>query len=452
VKSTIHKIAREIHQQGGEGFYVGGYVRDRLLGRESLDFDIEVYGLELRSLEKLIQRHGRVEAVGRSFGVLKFFSPAGLADFSLPRRENKEGRGHRGFVVDLDPDLKPAEASARRDFTINAMLENVLTGQVLDFHDGKRDLEQGILRHCGDSFGEDPLRAYRLMQFAARLEMTPAPETLALCRQMDLSELPHERIMAEFEKLLLLGNRPSLGLNAALAAGVLEYHPPLKAMVDCPQDPGWHPEGDVWTHTLMCLDAAADLRRGERRSDLAMMLGVLCHDLGKPLTTGTKGTRIVSPGHAEAGARPTREFLAGLTGDQDLVEQVVKFVLYHLRPSDFYRVRHEIGNGSIRRLSTQVNIEELLRVSRADHLGRDTEDARRGDYPAGDWLLAKARELSVESAPPGPLLLGRHLLQRGWTAGPLMGKVLKKAFEAQIEGEFSDLDGALVWLESRKRG
>ena len=446
MERLIHKIADEIATAGGSAYYVGGYVRDRIRGLASEDFDIEVYGLDLASLEEILRHHGRCEAVGRAFGVLKFSTTRGDADFSLPRRESKSGSGHRGFLVDLDPSITPEEACARRDFSINAMLMSIPAGEILDFHGGREDLEAGRLRHTSPAFVEDPLRAYRLMQFAARFEMTADPGTLTLCGEMELGDLAPERVFAEFEKLLLLAERPGHGLAVAREAGILDYHPELEALVDCPQDPTWHPEGTVWEHTLMVLDAAAALRNGDRRRDLALMFGALCHDFGKPLCTRRKQGRIVSPGHSELGIEPTRRFLGRMSRDRALLDEVERFVLYHLRPADFYRVREQIRDSSIRRLALQVNIQELVEVARADHLGRTTPEALASEFPAGEWLLAKAESLQVEREAPAPILMGRHLLERGWREGPEMGALLKQAYEAQLDGAFADIDGALRWL------
>ncbi|MCP4549983.1 MAG: HD domain-containing protein [bacterium] len=446
MKAVITKIAKRIEDAGGRAFFVGGCVRDHLLNTGSYDFDIEVYGLNLEKLENILRAHGRVEAVGRSFGVLKLFHPDGEADFALPRRESKVGAGHRGFVVDLDPTITRKEACARRDFTINAMLMDILTDEIHDYHGGRRDLDRRILRHTGPAFAEDPLRAYRLMQFSARLEMTVAPETLVECSRMDLGSLARERIFAEFEKLFLLAKRPGLGLETARLAGIIAYHPELVTMVDCPQEPVWHPEGSVWEHTLLVVNEAAALRQGDRHKDLALMFGALCHDLGKPPTTKVQNGRIVSPGHADAGVKPTRSFMERLTNDMDLIMQIESHVRYHLRPADFYRVRNEIGDAAIRRLATQVNITDLLRVAQADHFGRTTPDALAREFPAGEWLLARAEELQVREEPPTPILMGRHLLQQGWQPGPEMGLKLEEAYEAQIEGTFNNLDEALKWL------
>jgi tRNA nucleotidyltransferase (CCA-adding enzyme) len=447
MQTQVHTISKEITAKGGSAWYAGGCVRDRILGRDPADLDIEIHALPLPDLEKILRKHGRVSAVGRSFGILKFHSEEGDVDFSLPRRENREGRGHRGFVVDLDPSIGFEEACARRDFTANAMLENVLTGERLDFFGGQADIEARVLRHVGEAFEEDPLRAYRLMQQSARFEMAAAPETLALCRRMDLSELAPERIFAEWTRLMLEAERPSIGLEIARKAGILAFHPELFVLIGCLQDPGWHPEGDVWTHTLLVVDEAAKLRKGDRPDDLILMFGALCHDFGKPETTVEKNGRIVSPGHAEAGVAPARRFMECMTRDSALLEGVDQVVRYHLRPAELYRVRDEVGHGAIRRLALQVKIEDLVRWAQADHFGRGSEDALARQFPAGDWLLERAENLEVRNEAPKPILLGRHLLERGWRASPKMGKRLKQAYEAQLDGKFEDLDGALRWLE-----
>jgi tRNA nucleotidyltransferase (CCA-adding enzyme) len=446
------RIAESIAELGGRAWFAGGCVRDLLLGRDPLDFDIEVYGLSLDELETCLEKFGEVHAVGRSFGVLKFRSAEGVeVDFSLPRRENREGRGHRGFVVDLDPGISQEEACSRRDFTINAMLRDVLSGEIRDYFGGQDDLKAGILRHVGPAFEEDPLRVYRLMQFAARFDMEAVPETLELCRRMDLSELAPERVFEEFAKLMLLSKRPSRGWRVAEEAGILDYHPELLALVGCPQDPHWHPEGDVWVHTLMTVDAAVESRNGERFHDLALMFGALCHDLGKPSTTFPREDgRIVSPGHCESGAPLARQFMERICNSKELIESVERFTLLHLRPMQLYQARKKVGPGAIRRLALLVNIKELLEIARADHYGRSTKDALELDFPAGKWLLDIAEDLKVQEQAAEPLLLGRHLLEQGFTPGLEMGKVLKEAYEAQIEGDFEDLEGALQWLKERK--
>ena len=258
------EIANAVRDAGGRALVVGGWARDHLLGVRSKDVDIEVFGLDVGRLEALLAGFGTVHAVGRAFGV---FRVGGIdADFSLPRRDSKRGPGHRGFDVAPDPSLEFAEAARRRDLTVNSIGIDPLTGDVLDPHGGRRDLARRVLRATDPArFPEDPLRGLRVAQLAARLEMTPDEELVALCRTLDLSELSGERVFDEFTKLLLRAAKPSIGLRVLEDTGQLRFFPELDALRGVPQDPQWHPEGDVWVHTLMVLDVAAALRGAASR-------------------------------------------------------------------------------------------------------------------------------------------------------------------------------------------
>ena len=257
------EIARAVRDAGGRALVVGGWVRDHLLGTGSKDVDIEVSGLDVERLESVLAGFGRVHAVGRAFGV---FRVGGIdVDFSLPRRDSKHGPGHRGFDVTPDPSLGFAQAARRRDLTVNSIGIDPLTGEVLDPHGGRRDLERRVLRATDpERFPEDPLRGLRVAQLAARLEMAPDEELVALCRALDLGELSGERVFDELAKLLLRAAKPSIGFRFLEDSGQLRFFPELDALRGVPQDPEWHPEGDVWVHTLMVLDAAASLRGGAR--------------------------------------------------------------------------------------------------------------------------------------------------------------------------------------------
>ena len=286
VSSELNKIAKAIAGSKGHGILVGGAVRDHFMDRRiSKDLDVEVFGLSMQELESVLQEFGNIHAAGKSFGVLKLKTPTAEYDFSLPRREQKTGKGHRGFKIISDPAMSFKEAASRRDFTVNSMGYDLLENTLLDPFEGIADIKHKKLRHVGPAFAEDPLRVFRAMQFSARLEFKISAQTAKFCRKLDLSELPRERIFEEFRKLLLKSKRPSIGLKAAKQLGVLNYFPELKALIGVPQDPKWHPEGDVWTHTLMVLDEAARLRTGIEKKDMVLMFGALCHDFGKPLTT-----------------------------------------------------------------------------------------------------------------------------------------------------------------------
>jgi tRNA nucleotidyltransferase (CCA-adding enzyme) len=434
---------------GGRPYIVGGAVRDALLGLPVADFDVEVYGLTPGRLEEVLCALGRVDAVGQAFTVFKLSGlpgPDGALDVSIPRRDSKAGPGHRGIAVVGDPSLSIEEASRRRDFTMNAMLLDPRTGDILDPHGGRRDLEERVLRAVDPgTFGDDPLRALRAVQLAARFALTVEPETARLAAAMPLSELPAERIFGEIEKLLLKARRPSLGFTLLREWGMLEVlAPELLPLVDTPQDPEWHPEGDVWTHTLLAVDQAALLLDGlERPRALAVMLGELCHDLGKPSTTRFEEGRTRSRGHEEAGVAPTEALLDrwnvhSLLG-YELRAQVLALVANHLKPGQLYDDRDRVGDGAIRRLARKCEPELLYRVARADCLGRSP-----GQFEpvAMEWFREKFRQLDVDVRPPAPLLLGRDVLAMGVAPGPRVGEILRAVYERQLDGVVTTPDEA----------
>ena len=446
----LTKLANAIHQQGGQPILVGGSVRDYLLGQIiPKDLDLEVYHLEANKLEMVLSQFGKVLRVGKSFGVLKLITEHAEYDVSLPRRESKTGKGHKGFLVNADPRMTFEEASARRDFTINSIGFDPIHQLWLDPHHGQADLRKGILRHVGPAFAEDPLRVLRGAQFAARLNFQLAPETLELCQTLDLNELSRERLLGEFAKLLLRAERPSIGLEILRQTKALRFFPELEALIDVPQDPTWHPEGCVWTHTLMVVDEAAKLRVGEEKNDLVLMFGALCHDFGKPETTIWKDGHWRSPAHDVLGMQPTEKFLRRLTDEASLIEKVTVLVREHLRPTMLYNNREKVTPGAIRRLALRVSIPELLLVAEADHFGRTTDDALRREFPAKQWLLDQASKLDVRDEKPKPFLKGRHLLQLGMRPGPQMGKVLEEAFGLQLDGAILSLEEAKAWASQR---
>jgi tRNA nucleotidyltransferase (CCA-adding enzyme) len=436
-------IAASVRQAGGHALIVGGWVRDRLMGRESKDVDLEVFGLPSQRVRSLLESFGRVEAVGESFQVYK----TGDVDVSLPRRESKSGRGHRGFEVAGDPEMTFPEAARRRDFTINAIGWDPLTDEYLDPYDGQNDLNHRLLRAVDAStFADDSLRALRAVQFAARFEFALDEPTRQLCRTMSLDDLPAERVWGEIEKLLL-APRPSVGLTLALELGIVgRLFPELQALVGCPQEPEWHPEGDVWVHTLQVVDQARkrvdDLPRAQQ---LAIMLGAVCHDFGKPATTALMDGRIRSHDHEEQGVAPASVFLDRLNihsiDGYDVRRQVEGLVAQHLKPGAWFKVRDEVGDGAFRRLAQKVDLELLARVAKADCLGREPGHF---DCSAMDWFLDRARQLGVEHRAPGPILLGRHLLEIGLTPGPRVGEILKAVYEQQLDGTVTTLEDAMV--------
>ena len=441
------RIVEAVRAANGRALFVGGWVRDRLSARESKDIDIEVYGLRADALRSLLEQIERVDTVGESFTVYK----VGPLDVSLPRRESKTGRGHRGFTVMGDPNLPVDEAARRRDFTINAIAWDPVTDDYLDPYRGRDDLEQGILRMVDPrTFGDDSLRVLRAIQFAARLELSLDDATKTTCQAMPLDDLPSERIWGELEKLLLKSARPSVGFELALELGVVErLFPELAVLVGCEQEPEWHPEGDVWTHNLLVIDQAAsrldDLPYPQR---VALMLGAVSHDFGKPATTAFIGGRIRSYNHEAAGVEPTEAFLDRLNlhslGGYDVRRQVLGLVAHHLKPGMWHQAPDRVGDGAFRRLARKVDLKLLARVAKADCLGR----TGTFDCSAMDWFLERAQALGVEHEPPPPLLLGRHVLRLGLNPGPKVGEILGRIYERQLDGDVRSLDEAIAAAQS----
>lgn len=440
------EIARAVRDSGGRALIVGGWVRDRTLGLAPKDLDIEVFGIAAPALRTVLERIGQVDAVGESFTVYK----VGGLDVSLPRRESKTGRGHKGFTVEGDPHLSFEDAARRRDFTINAMSWDPLSGDTIDPFHGADDLKAGLLRAVDvTTFADDSLRVLRAVQFAARFTLTLDEATRALCRSLPLDDLPAERIWGEVEKLLLRAPRPSVGLALALDLGIVDQlWPELKALVGCEQEYEWHPEGDVWIHTLMVADQARSRLTGlDYPRSVVMMLSALCHDMGKPATTRFEDGRIRSKGHEEAGVAPATTFLDRLNvyslEGYDVRRSVLGIVAHHLKPTMFFKAPTPVGDGAFRRLAQKVELELLAQFAKADCHGR----AGRFECDAMDWFIERARALGVEHQPPPPFLLGRHVLQLGVPPGPRVGELLKTVYEKQLDGQVTTVDEAIAELQ-----
>lgn len=448
IPSGLRRLLESLRSAGGRPFLVGGAVRDALLDLPVKDYDLEVFALPVEALKTTLSQVGRVNAVGEAFTVFKLSGLEGVAgevDVSLPRRDSKVGPGHRGIAVHGDPELAPEEAARRRDFTVNALLFDPFADELLDFFGGRRDLDARVLRAVDPSrFGDDPLRALRAVQLAARYEMAVEPETARLCASMPLAELPPERIFGEIEKLLLKARRPSLGLRLLREWGMLSpLAPELLPLPDTPQDPQWHPEGDVWTHTLLALDQAVPLLADlDRPRALTVMLATLCHDLGKASTTRFEDGRLRSRGHEEAGLGPTTTLLdrwnVHTRLGYDVRGQVLALVANHLKPGQLYDDRERVSDGAIRRLAAKCEPTLLYRMARADCLGRT------GDFPpvAMEWFLERVRQLDVAERPPEPLLKGRDVVALGVAPGPEVGRIVREVYERQLDGAVTTVEQA----------
>ena len=447
------QIARLAKDAGGRAFVVGGAVRDMMGGVPPKDVDVEVFGIAPDRLQKILEARYALDLVGKSFGVIKLHHLD--IDVAIPRRESKSGLGHRAFAIEGDPALSVKEAASRRDFTVNAVYFDPLTGEYEDPWNGRADFSRRILRHVSEKFAEDPLRVLRGMQFVARFDLAPAPETVETCRRMTPEGLPPERLFEEWSKLLVKGVKIGRGLNFLRDTGWVKYYPELARLIGCRQAPEWHPEGDVWNHTCCCLDAFARHRDALRakggtdpREDLVVGLAVLCHDFGKPATSRWDPVkkRIRSLGHDEAGVAPTLRFLRRLTNDEGILRDVPPLVQYHMKPFALWTAK--AGDSAIRRLAAKVKrIDRLVRVARADDEGRPPFPSEPRDI---DWLAEQAERLRVADSAPKPIVRGRDLIARGMKPGPAFGKILDRCYEAQLDGRFSDIEGGLRFLDAHE--
>ena len=443
-KSAVKQITQLFKNEGASIYLVGGCVRDSLLGLSPKDIDIEIYKLPPETIEAVLSKHFKIDTVGKNFGVLllKGYS----IDVSLPRKESKTGLKHTDFKITGDPYMHPKVAALRRDFTINAISYDLVKEIIYDPYNGIDDLSKKHLRHISPAFSEDPLRVLRAMQFIARFNLSVSPDTLKLCQSLNPNEIHKERIWEEWKKLVLKGHRISLGLQFLKDCDWLSYFPELSALTECEQDPEWHPEGNVWEHTKHCMDAFSKNRMGHDWEDLIVGLATLCHDMGKPKTTirGEDG-KIRSPQHDMEGVVIAKAFLARMTEQKKVFDQVLPLVSEHMRPHNLYI--NNSGDSAIRRLANKVNrIDRLIRVFQADQLGKPplkvTED------PVSDWLAERSQQLELQASAPKPIILGRHLLAENLKPSPIFKNLLKECFEAQLDGTFDNETDGLIYLKS----
>jgi tRNA nucleotidyltransferase (CCA-adding enzyme) len=442
-----------IRAAGGNPLLVGGAVVDTLRDMDPKDWDIEVYGLSMSDVEQAVSQFGP-KAVGREFGILTLGGTALDIDVSVPRRENKVGMGHRDFKVELDPGMTPLEAARRRDFTINSLLLSA-GGEVIDHFGGLKDLKDGALRATDPvTFVEDPLRCLRAMQLLARKAQYVDAPTQDLCARLVplLKHLPRERLYEEWRKLLMLSWEPSLGLHFLAGVGGLTVFPELGVLIGCEQNPEWHPEGDVWEHTLRVVDAAAKVIRCQR-ADLpafpeewreALMFGAVCHDMGKPAVTDED---LKAHGHDKAGEDPARAFMARLTNQKDLTRQVVTIVKEHMNVSNLSHAMQETKrpHSMWRRLHNRWRLDVAGWFSRCDGIAsrplNPIEVVTMEDHRPSEYCWQYFNELGEK--PIARILEGRDLIAVGQSPGPHFGVMLKAAYEVQLDGE-ADKDTLLA--------
>ncbi len=441
--SGVPELARRIEAAGGRIVVVGGWVRDALRGRPSHDLDLEVFGLADAAVEPLLEGLGFSPRVGRQFPIWRR-GRDGL-DLAYPRD------GADAYHRDRPESLAAAfRAAARhRDLRINAIGWDPLSGALIDPFEGLADLAAKRLRAVDpETFPADPLRLLRVARFAAVLEAEPDAELCVLCRGLELGRVALERVGGELRRMLVDPVRPSRGF--ALLAGLerLDVLAPIARLVGVPQDPIWHPEGDVFVHTLMVVDRAREIAAAlDAREAEILMLAALCHDLGKPETTTLDGGRVRALAHESASARRTRDWLSGLRFPDRVVQTVAVLVARHLAPSQL--VAQRSGARAYRRLARKLadggaSPVQLERLARADHLGRTTPEALAGVYAAGDAFLAAAEAAGVREAPRPDVVSARDLIARGVAPGPELGRCLRRCREIEDETGWDEPERVLA--------
>lgn len=448
----LDPLIQTLHTNGIHPIFVGGCVRDHLMGRKSLDIDIELYHVsDVSELRNVLKEFGSLSEVGKAFGVFKLKIAHYTIDLSLPRTETSSGRGHCDFDVIIYEHIDFKDAARRRDFTINAIGFDPIQNRFLDPYNGINDIEDKQLRCVDpDTFVEDPLRVLRAVQFAARFEFSCDRDLLILCKTMvrnkDLEALPRERIFEEIKKLLLLSQKPSIGLDLLDQMDALEFFAPFHLYKTTPQDSTSHPEGSLWVHTLMCIDTMASLRTGDLKKDLILMLAVLLHDCGKPSTTIIENGSINAPKHAAAGVPIAQAFIEKLTSDKALIKNVLPLVLHHGTPRKLFKTLSPAS--AVLKLSTETVISDLILVAQADFFGRSFVSEIPESFEAGEWLKNQAEKLGVLDSPPAPLVQGKDLIAMGFEPSKAFTTILTAVYNAQLDTFVTTREEALRWIQN----
>ncbi len=420
------EIACAVKEHGGTAYFVGGFVRDKLLGIENKDIDIEVHRIDVKTLREILSGQGEILEMGESFGI---FSLKGFnIDIAMPRSETASGKGHRDFDISVNAYIGTKKAAQRRDFTVNALMEDVLTGEVIDHFGGLSDLEGKILRHVNDiSFPEDPLRVLRLAQFAARFGFSVAEETKALCKKIDLSYLSRERVEGELKKALLKSQKPSVFFEVLRQVNGLEvWFPLILKLTGLPQNPEYHPEGDVWTHTMQVLDRGA-VYREKVSKPYYFMLSALCHDLGKIAVTKEINGKIHAYAHEKEGIPLVKEFLEKITNEKEALSYALNMTLYHMKP------------GVMARNSSSVKAFNRLfdeSVAPVDLIYLVLSDEGERYENTGEILFSRLEEFNRIMS--RPFVQGKDLIAAGLTPDKNFSEILAYSHKLRLAGTEKD--------------
>lgn len=467
--SSMTRLLTELNKLGHTTLLIGGCVRDAYLGIKPKDIDIEVYGINYEKLEQFLSAYGRVDIVGKTFGVIVFthYESSMRYDFSIPRKENKLGVGHTGFDITLDANLSVKEAAERRDFTFNALAYDPMTDELHDYYGGIGDLENKIIRHTSDKFEDDFLRIIRAMQFQCRFDFDIHYTTLYKIQKMlsykdshietnEFNLLSKERVFEEWMKWAEKGINHSRIFKFMRDTHLINYYPELKALKETPQDEIWHPEGDVEIHTTLCLkkiDRIVKENNITGREKAILVLAVLFHDIAKPPTTERKEKRgrmcITSEGHEEMGGVMTKDILSRMGFHAEIIEPICALITNHLAGVHLSSIAVSKGKVKfVKKLSRKLHpatIQQLLYVMDADTNGRGGTEHKE---PSGAKEMAEiANQVHVTTKQYEYILMGRHLIEAGMKPSPEFGLILKASYEAQENGEFNNIDDAKLWLK-----
>lgn len=423
------KIALLVKENGGTTYFVGGYVRDKLLGFENKDIDIEIHGISKEKLENILDEVGDRMYYGESFGIysLKNYN----LDIAMPRTERASGNKHTDFDIDVDPFIGARKAAMRRDFTINSLMENVITGEIIDCFGGQIDLKNRIIRHINEyTFKEDALRVLRCAQFSARFKFNISLETICLCKSMNITFLPKERVFEELKKALLKSSQPSLFFEALRKMNQLDYwFLEIKKIIDIEQPVLYHQEGNVWNHTMMVLDKAVSYR-DKVSNPLAFMLTCLVHDLGKIETTRNEDGKITSYGHAEAGESLIKSFISRLTNEKEIINYALSLTKLHMKPNILAREKSSI-RATNKMFDQAIDKKGLIFLAISDDLGRITKEESR--IVENEKFLLERLDIYNEYM-SRPYITGKDLIEAGIKPGKNLKKILEYAHNFRLVG------------------
>lgn len=447
---AVQQILKELQKLGITALVVGGPIRDTLLDITPKDYDIEVYGLSPEELAKILEKFGPVSIVGIRFGVIKLQYKGLELDFAVARKDNKQGVGKQGFNSTFDLQITIIEACSRRDLRINAMVYDSQFEILIDCYKGLNDLKNGILKATSSGFTEDPTRAYRIVTFAARFGFKIDPSTAILCQGMlkdEHSTIAPEMIYEEWKKFLLKGKDFLAGFTALQESGLEHFYSEIANLKGCVQDPKHHPEGDVWTHTIMVLEAMSSICDREKiigDDKLTLMFAALCHDFGKPATTKLVDGRIRALGHCQAGIEPTEIFLKAINCPKGIIQKVLKLVEAHLDHASYNGVNPT--RGALARLKDKIfpaSIWQLVFLVEADQSGRHPLPP---SSPISHYVELE-KKFGLDKPKFVPLIMGKDLIELGYKPGPKLGELLKLIEEAELSGDFNTYEEGIKWLK-----